>query len=653
MSKGRSKNKAHRSSSSLPKGIPHKRGRGGGGGAAAAAAGGGVGVVNPFETARSTNSALRVKHPVHNKSVPGQNKLRPTTTSTGANGTNSVHLQSSLAKSIARRKQHLSHQILNEGKANVFIDRRIGESSVSSGGVGAYHSQQQSNSQEDVMLKRIVQERIRRSKKRDKFHLTDDDDDDDDNNYSSSSGNGGGLLTHRGQIIDEHYTGAPIDHRDVVLSDDDDGEDLDKVDTMLHFGGGKFDSMNRKERSAYGSSSGGGGELGQVYRSRREELEDRIQMKKMLKAEKLKRKEDQAETFDTMDESFAELAQLLQFRDKEQERIQRATHRKNGTLSTDDVEMDDWDREMKEYLFTKKVKATDRTKTPEEIAKEEAERLHKLESKRLARMAGDFLSEDEFSDISVDGGGDGGSGGGNGAKRKRREREKKDKNGKKKAKKGDHHSNPEELSDSDDDDDEGNVNDKKREVRFTADGLMYVDKQGNVLGKVGDEEEDDEEDPNSDGEEDSDDDSNEEDEDDSSDADGHNLGDTDDEASAAVDDDDDDDDDASSDEDNVPAEDTVELKEGMAIQGNYHANEQFENKGTNWFNGTITSVRKAKNGQVLYDVTYDDGDFEEGMVAENIRPLPKSMEEKERDEKKKTEVEIAKQKKQKAKLRAK
>jgi hypothetical protein len=64
-------------------------------------------------------------------------------------------------------------------------------------------------------------------------------------------------------------------------------------------------------------------------------------------------------------------------------------------------------------------------------------------------------------------------------------------------------------------------------------------------------------------------------------------------------------------------------------------------------------VRKEENGQVLYDVTYDDGDFEEGMVAENIRSLSKSMEEKERDEKKKTEVEIAKQKKQKAKLRAK
>lgn len=54
-----------------------------------------------------------------------------------------------------------------------------------------------------------------------------------------------------------------------------------------------------------------------------------------------------AETFETMDESFAELAQLLQFRDKEQERAEKAKARKMGTLNADDVEMDAWDKEMK------------------------------------------------------------------------------------------------------------------------------------------------------------------------------------------------------------------------------------------------------------------------------------------------------------------
>lgn len=61
----------------------------------------------------------------------------------------------------------------------------------------------------------------------------------------------------------------------------------------------------------------------------------------------MKRKEDQVETFETMDESFGELAKLLQFRDKEQERVERAQKKRKGELSAEDVEMDAWDKEMK------------------------------------------------------------------------------------------------------------------------------------------------------------------------------------------------------------------------------------------------------------------------------------------------------------------
>ena len=57
------------------------------------------------------------------------------------------------------------------------------------------------------------------------------------------------------------------------------------------------------------------------------------------------------ETFETMDESFGELAKLLQFRDKEQERVERTEKKKRGELSADDVEMDAWDKEMKVCLF--------------------------------------------------------------------------------------------------------------------------------------------------------------------------------------------------------------------------------------------------------------------------------------------------------------
>lgn len=284
------------------------------------------------------------------------------------------------------------------------------------------------------------------------------------------------------------------------------------------------------------------------------------------------------------------------------------------------------------------MKATDRTKTPEEIAKTRADGLHAMESKRLARMAGDFLSDDEFSDVSDDEGGGGGRGG------KKRKRRVGDKGGGKKAKTkvgGRDHSNPEEMDDEDDDDEDGG-NEEKRSVRFTADGLMYVDEHDNVIGKVGEEkEEDDDDDDGEDSEEESDDGSSDE-------ASGHrDLGDSDDEASAAASNSDEDD------GDNESADDAmVEFKEGMAIQGNYHADEQYGKRVT-WYNGTITSVRQDGEGKVVYDVTYEDGDFEEGMKAGNVRPRPLSKEEKAAEKEKVTEIEIAKKKRLKAKLRAK
>lgn len=121
---------------------------------------------------------------------------------------------------------------------------------------------------------------------------------------------------------------------------------------MLHFGGGKFDKSNPTTDGYYGAStsSTSNRDMGDAYRSRKQELEERILQKKLAKAEKLKRKEDQVETFETMDESFAELAGLLQFRDKERERVEKSEKRKRGLLDVEEMEMDAWDKEMKVRL---------------------------------------------------------------------------------------------------------------------------------------------------------------------------------------------------------------------------------------------------------------------------------------------------------------
>jgi len=192
-------------------------------------------------------------------------------------------------------------------------------------------------------------------------------------------------------------------------------------------------------------------------------------------------------------------------------------------------------------------------------------------------MAGDFLSDDELSDISDDEGG----------KRRKSKRNdlKKGKEAKRRKREGS--ANPEELSDSDDDE----AGKDEDEVRFTSEGLVYVNKKGEVTGKVGDDEKDG---PAEDEEE-----SDEDTEDGSGSEDGSDGGDSGDEGG------------------------TTELEVGTKVEANYHASDQYGGKRT-WYPGEVTAVHKfsGAGGGTTYDVTYDDGDVEEDVAAENVRALP-------------------------------
>jgi hypothetical protein len=169
---GRTKNKSKRST--IPRGIPQKRSQNvkGGGGGGSSKNSNSTTIISPFEYARTTNSSSRVKHHVHNKQVSGA-------ASSGKN-----HHQSALAKSIARRKDMLKSQLMEQHKSNEFVDRRIGEAG---GGRNNNRGEEESN-RANAMLKRIVAERVRRSKRAGKFSLEDDEDND-------------GGLTHRVSVM--------------------------------------------------------------------------------------------------------------------------------------------------------------------------------------------------------------------------------------------------------------------------------------------------------------------------------------------------------------------------------------------------------------------------------------------------------------------
>jgi nucleolar protein 14 len=468
--------KAKRSLASLPKGLVSKKGK-------AADPG------NPFEIS-GRQKGTKQKHVVHNRPVS-----QPKSTEQAL-------------ESLQRRQSQLRSNLKSTKKANIFVDKRIGQYDTTM-------------SRDDQMLARLVKERTRQSQRGSKFRL---DDDGMDNN----------VLTHKGSRLDPNKS-------EVIYSDDEDGNgQLEAVDTELHFGGA---GLSSKQADPYGGSSRAA--LSQVYGQRKTELDDLILRRKVQKAERMQVRDAQVDTIEKMDETFGELSQLLSYRKNEIRTLPRK-HTK------EDEDMKEWNMEMKEIMMKPKRKATDRTKTPQEIAKNEAERLHELETRRMARMNGDF-EDDDFSDVSVS----------EYQSKKKKQRKTKSKS----------HRNPEELSDSEDDQD-----DEPRPV-FTADGVKYIDKEGRPVKEKEISEED---------------------------------SDTDDEYSHSEDDD---------------GSVNIPLAEGTRVQGNYHFGEQFDTKEA-WYDGVIRVAHKQPDGSVIYDVDYDDGDFEEGLIPEHVRPIAKTEKEK-------------------------
>jgi nucleolar protein 14 len=308
---------------------------------------------NPFEAVATQR---RPKFAVHNRPISTARAKAP----------------SALAAAIQQRQSAISAAFKQQRKSNVFFDKRIGEAGNGPPG-------QSSLPVEERNVQRLVRERARQSKRSSKFALGDDGEEE--------------ILTHKGKAIDSL---SAADH--VILSDDEEGDlgNLDAYDTEMHFGGY---AQDQKDASVYGAK---GTDISTTYSQKKTDLDDLIMRRKLQKQERLKSKETQVDKFEAMDNQFSELATLLEFRDKEQDIRNHIAAKRAGTLSTEDQELAEWDKEMKQYLhIERKVAATDRTKTPEEIAKEEADRLHELETRRLARMNGDFDDEGDMDNPEI------------------------------------------------------------------------------------------------------------------------------------------------------------------------------------------------------------------------------------------------------------
>lgn len=276
------------------------------------------------------------------------------------------------------RKSTLLKEYEQLGKANKFVDQRIGE-------------KDKSLSREDKALQRFQKERQARFKKSDVFNLEEEE------------------LTHMGTSLSK-MDDFGEDFKD--SSDDEEGGHLD-ADTVnsLHFGGFESDKQDEADGKR---------------KSKREVMSELIAKSKFYKAERQKEKLEVEELTDKLDDAWRGLLKQGAFagmvRNNRREdpvdllmkSLERAKKGDKGlqvatsaaeafdSMQDDNENKDDFNMLFRELAFEMKGKATDRLKTPEEIAKEEKERLEQLERERLRRMQGD-VSEDESEDQEEEG----------------------------------------------------------------------------------------------------------------------------------------------------------------------------------------------------------------------------------------------------------
>jgi hypothetical protein len=124
-------------------------------------------------------------------------------------------------------------------------------------------------------------------------------------------------------------------------------------------------------------------------------MEEIMAKSKMHRAAKAKSKDAQEEATDRLDANMKELLGELTFREK--------GDRGGGKIEDEDVEYEKLFLKVREE--ERQAKAADRTKSEEEVAREEREKLEKLEKARIARMKGEMRDEEaESGDEGSEGG---------------------------------------------------------------------------------------------------------------------------------------------------------------------------------------------------------------------------------------------------------
>ena len=268
-----------------------------------------------------------------------------------------------------RRRATLLKEIQSRGKVGGILDRRFGENDPTM-------------TPEQRAAERFALQSERKLKKSSIFNLEDEDEDEVQ-------------LTHGGRSLG---FGAENGHDDFGEGDVDESDNDDERPR-------KRIRLSDKEESEGEGVEGEGGLL-ERKKSKQEVMKEVMAKSKLYKYERQQAKEDDDDLRAELDRGLPEFYEALrnQRLPLKPQRL-RETADSDPTMNPDraallaGTDREDADKEYNERVrqmaMDVRSKPADRTKTEEERAAEEAERLKDLEKKRLKRMRGEPESSDE------------------------------------------------------------------------------------------------------------------------------------------------------------------------------------------------------------------------------------------------------------------
>ncbi|KAL3501525.1 hypothetical protein ACH5RR_035974 [Cinchona calisaya] len=282
-----------------------------------------------------------------------------------------------LARSLAieKRKKTLLKEYEQSGKSSVFLDKRIGEQNEVLG-------------EFDKAIMRSQRERQMKLSKKSKYNLSDGEEDDL-------------------EIQDDFFPEKDDFDDEVPIDGDDDDSTTARGKKSAVLGQLNLSAVENAHQT---------GLAGQETRqkSKKEVMEEIISKSKFFKAEKAKDKEENEHFVEHLDQEFASLVQsealLLLTQPNKMNALKALVNKTSSKNEEKKIQIssvpdktaprlekpDSYDKLISEMAMDMRARPSDRTKTAEEIAQGEKERLEQLEEERQKRMiAGDESSDDD------------------------------------------------------------------------------------------------------------------------------------------------------------------------------------------------------------------------------------------------------------------